>query len=387
MSPPDRPGTRSLLVLSPTPGRGGAEEYLLTVAHAAHAQGWRVTVGLEPSSDTRSLVKELNEDPQIAYVGGRLRIDHRGGALRQAVVSAGVILRARPDAVLIVLPWPTLGVGCMVATALTATPSAAVFQLAPWFESIGRWGSPCRWAHRRGQLWISVSDASAGVVARIFGVTRSEIRVIYNGTRPADPARASARADLRTELKLPATARVILTVGRLSLQKGYEDLLGVVPDVLDEHPDVVFVWAGEGSMRAELESAVVRGGLSGRVLLLGHRTDVPALLDGADLFVLPSRFEGLPFALLEAMARGVPVLTSDAGGSSEVVRPGADGLIYPEGNRSELSDRLRWALHHPEEMTAMGHSARSRAAEFSEDHMLSETLSALETRMTRGRTR
>ena len=181
--------------------------------------------------------------------------------------------------------------------------------------------------------------------------------------------------------------RVALTVGRLDPQKGYDDLLAVVPEVLTEDPDVVFAWVGDGSMRAELESSISRDGLADRVFLLGHRTDVPALLAGADLFVLPSRFEGLPFALLEAMARGVPVLTSDAGGSSEVVRPGADGLIYPEGNRSELSDRLRWALHHPEEMTAMGHSARSRATEFSEDHMLSETLSALETRMTRGRTR
>ncbi len=99
---------------------------------------------------------------------------------------------------------------------------------------------------------------------------------------------------------------------------------------------------------------------------------------GADLFVLPSRFEGLPFALLEAMAQGLPLITSDAGGSSEVVRSGVDGLVYPEGDRTELSERLRWALRHPDEMASMGASARSRAAEFSEERMLRETLSALD---------
>lgn len=370
-----------LLILSPTPGRGGAEEYLLDVAGAATAEGWAVSVALELSAVTRTIADELRAESTGSYIDAPLRADHRWNVPGQAAATARVLRRVRPDVAMVVLPWPTLGIGCMLATALASVPTAVVFQLAPWPESIGRWAAWCRWAQRRGQRWITVSAQNADAVHRIFGVPLGTLTTIYNGgPEPVDVSdhdRSRARLALRSELGLAPETPVVLTVGRLDAQKAHSDLLEVLPGVLRRRTDVVFAWAGDGELRPELESRIRALGLEAVVRILGHRTDVPRLLDGADLFLLPSRFEGLPFALLEALARGRPVVSSDAGGSAEVVRDGVDGLIHRRGDRADLARQLSWALAHPAEMEAMGASGRSRARLFSRARMLSETLSLL----------
>jgi glycosyltransferase involved in cell wall biosynthesis len=112
--------------------------------------------------------------------------------------------------------------------------------------------------------------------------------------------------------------------------------------------------------------------------MLGRRDDVPTLLRASDLFLLPSRFEGHPFALLEAMAHGLPAVSSDAGGAPEVMRPHVDGLLHARGQPADIAQQLIWALDHPNEMRAMASSATARVEAFSERRMLEETLSVLD---------
>ena len=377
-----------MLILSPTDDRGGAEEYMLTVANAAVERGWEVTVSFELTLRTRSIAQELEDQDRAAYIDARVLGSHRRAVIRQAFATARLLARVRPDVTMIVLPWPTAGVGCMLATALASAPTVVVFQLAPWAVPIGRWGPPCRWAHRRRQQWITVSDQNRDAVAASFGLAQDAIRTIYNGA--AEAARlsgddlAAARLALRAALQLRADARVVITVARLETQKGHADLLEVLPSVLRGRSNTFFVWVGDGELRAELESAVRRDGLQEHVRILGYRADVSSLLHGSDLFVLPSRSEGHPFALAEALAHGLPVVSSDAGGGPEMVRDGTDGLIHRRGDPADLARQLSWAFDHPAEMLEMAVSGRSRAEAFSESKMLRETFAALET-LSRGR--
>jgi len=102
------------------------------------------------------------------------------------------------------------------------------------------------------------------------------------------------------------------------------------------------------------------------------------LLQASDLFVFPTYFEGQPFALLEAMAYGLPIVTSKASGIPEVIAHGIHGLLFRTGDRCELLETLRWSLRHPEEMRVMAENAQLRSQDFSEEKMLKETLEVLQ---------
>jgi glycosyltransferase involved in cell wall biosynthesis len=381
---------RSLLILSPTTGRGGAEDYFLAVADAAAAARWQVTVSLESGAGTRSIVDELRARPLVRYADARVGArDARLEVARHAVAVAALIAKVRPAAALVVLQWPTAGLGAILALALSRTPTAVVFQLAPWELPMGRRGPLYRWANGRGQRWIAVSDQNRDALSATFDLPRSRFRTIYNGVRLPDPPEAAtvaaARRSVRDELGLPPVSRVVLTVGRLHEQKGHADLLDVIPATLAGRPDAYFVWAGDGELRAGLESRVEKLQLADRVRMLGRREDVETLLLASDLFVLPSRYEGHPFALLEAMALGVPCVSSDAGGAPEIMRDKVDGLIHPRGRTDELGRTLSWALDHPEDMERMAVSARTRAGAFSLERMLAEILETLDDLVAQGR--
>lgn len=375
--------SRRLLIVSPTTDRGGAEGYLLTVARAAVEAGWGVTVSLQSSPRTCEFVRQLLRVCGVRYIDAAIAGDRRRrGVARQAYETARLLARVRPSAVMTVLPWPDLGLGCMFATAFARVPAAVVFQLAPWPVDVGRRDALYRWAQRRGEQWVAVSTQNRAAVAGSFNVPPCSIRVIYNGVpapAPTDPARVETwRRALRDELDVSVDARLVITVGRLHPQKGHSDLLGVLPRVLEQRPDVFFLWAGDGELRAELESEIRRLGLDRRVRVLGYRPDVTRLLEASDLFLFPSRFEGHPFALLEAMAAGIPAISSDAGGSAEIMRDDVDGLVHRREDPADIASHLGWALDHPAEMRRMAVSARKRSRNFSEANMLLETLALLD---------
>lgn len=371
-----------LLILTPTQDRGGAEEYLLRLASAAAERGWEAVVGAELTPGTRTLAQELRSHPSAHYVNAPIRDWHRGGATTQLFVTLWLLARIRPDVVMVVLPWPTRGTGCVIAPALAGVPAIIVFQLAPHPITDRPWKRRLRWARRRRQQWISVSDQNREAVEATFSLPAGAVRTIYNGApelvRRAPDQLARARRDLRAELGIPADGRIVLTIGRLSEQKGYADLLQIIPGVLEGRPDLFFVWAGDGELRRELDCRIREGGLEPHVQILGHRGDTARLLAGADIFLLPSRYEGQSFALTEALAHGVPALSSDAGGAAEIIRNGIDGLIFGRADPAALAQKLIWALDHPQRMSEMADAGRARAALFSEERMVAETFAVID---------
>jgi glycosyltransferase involved in cell wall biosynthesis len=204
---------------------------------------------------------------------------------------------------------------------------------------------------------------------------------IYNGAKVTSTEidgnqeeRTTLRHQVRQELGISETARVALTVGRLDSQKGYNDLIPVVPHIIIEFPEVRFVWVGEGKQRDYLVNQVRDYGVEDKVLFLGYRSDVPRLLKSADLFVFPTHYEGLSFALAEAMTHGLPMVTSNASSIPEIIEDKVHGLLFRAGDSCDLLEAIRWALRHPDQMQEMAQQAQLRVQEFSQEKMIQQTL-------------
>ncbi len=151
---------------------------------------------------------------------------------------------------------------------------------------------------------------------------------------------------------------VIGTIGRLHEQKGHRILIEAARRLHDRHIEFRVDIIGEGELRAALQRQIVHAGLDGIVRLLGNRTDIPACLADIDVFVLPSLWEGLPFALLEAMAAGVPVVASAVDGILEVVNEGENGLLVAPSDAAALAGALQRLLQNPTERQALAEGAR-----------------------------
>jgi glycosyltransferase involved in cell wall biosynthesis len=209
------------------------------------------------------------------------------------------------------------------------------------------------------RLFVANSSAVADNARVAFRLSPGRVRVILDGIR-LDPWIEATPADL-ADHSIGERDTVCLTVARLHPQKGLTDLVDAAAEVLRRRDGIRFVVAGEGPSRRALEAGLRARRLDGRFILLGNRDDIPNLLARADLFVLPSRFEGLPTAIIEAMAAGRAVVATTAGGNAEVVAPGKTGWLVPPGRPFALADAITRALD--SNLEAMGAEARRRATE------------------------
>lgn len=218
-------------------------------------------------------------------------------------------------------------------------------------------------AHR-----IVVSDASRTSFEH-QGVAAGEITVVRNGTFALDPQTA-AQAEPIAGLE---GNRVLLTVARFSKQKDHATLIEALPRVLSAHPSTVLLLVGRGEEMQAVQSLVHERSLDRHVIFAGHRTDVAQLMERADLFVLPSRFEGLSLAVLEAMSTGIPVVATAIGGNVEAL--GADHpYLAQSGEPEALAAMLIEALDNPERAKAVGEASRVRfETHFSAHRMANET--------------
>lgn len=168
---------------------------------------------------------------------------------------------------------------------------------------------------------------------------------------------AAARAESRRQLALPADARVVTTLGRLTAIKQHELFLAMAQRVAADQPSAVFLIVGDGERRADLERESERLGLSHRVRFLGWRRDLPTMYAATDVFVLTSRNEGTPVALIEAMASGVPGVSTDVGGVGDVIESADVGIRVPDGARDALASAVNRLLDSPDR-AAIGERAR-----------------------------
>jgi glycosyltransferase involved in cell wall biosynthesis len=170
----------------------------------------------------------------------------------------------------------------------------------------------------------------------------------------ADPV---ARRRARRALGLPLDATVVGAVGRLAYQKAPEDFLAALRAL--GRPGVVGVWVGGGELSGRM-ARLAAAQPQAPVLLTGERDDVPALLPAFDVFTLPSRYEGLPTAVVEAMLCGVPVVATAVNAVGDLVVPGETGLLVPPRRPGLLAGAVRSLLDSPADAARMAAAARAR---------------------------
>jgi glycosyltransferase involved in cell wall biosynthesis len=152
--------------------------------------------------------------------------------------------------------------------------------------------------------------------------------------------------------------RLVITVGPFKPQKNLLDFVRAAQKAVQRCERVRFLVVGDGVGRNELESEIACLNLSDKIILAGWRSDVPNLLARADIFCMTSLWEGLPMALVEAMAAGLPCVVNAVDGCRDVVENGVTGFLTQPGNHQETADKIIYLLDHPEEARALGQRAR-----------------------------
>lgn len=165
--------------------------------------------------------------------------------------------------------------------------------------------------------------------------------------------------------------RKIAMVANLRAEKGHDALIDAAPAILAREPEAEFFIGGDGPLRDALIERAEARGVARRFRFLGQCNDVPALLSTSDLFVLPSRSEAFPNAVIEAMAAGLPVVATNVGGIPELITSGVSGVLIPPGDAAALARSVLELMDRPGFASSLGQSARTRIEqEFSFDRMV-----------------
>jgi glycosyltransferase involved in cell wall biosynthesis len=214
----------------------------------------------------------------------------------------------------------------------------------------------------RSNKIIAVSDFTRRELLQYYKVKEEKIRVIHNGVdvNKFKPARDKRKA--KEELGLNPEDIAILSVGRLYARKGLFTLIESMPAVVRRFRNAKFVISGKGQSN-EMKKLIAHAeklGIRDNILFTGYFPDkkLPKLYQAADVFAFSTFYENLPFAVLEALSTGLPVVTTCVGGIPEMIDSGKNGFLVQPFNAKELSDRVLYFLEHPAEANEMGFLAR-----------------------------
>lgn len=326
---------------------GGAEVNLFRLARGLRERSWDVEVAA--LSGEGGVGRWLEE---VSIPVHHVRMERKGDPFAFARL-VRAIRRSRPDVLHTVL-----------FHANVTGRLASVFARVPVVVSSVRVAERRRPSH----LWMDFATqflvdreicVSEGV--RAFTESRARIAsgkllVIPNPVEPPNPSRPAG--EVRSPLGLSKDDVLILSVGRLDRQKGCLHLVEAAVQVLKRCPRAFFVMAGEGAERTAIERATADAGISPRFRLVGWRQDIDDFYGAADVFALPSLWEGMSNALLEAAAAGLAVVATDVEGSGEVIRDGESGLLVPPGDAGALAEALCSLIENPSRARRLGDQAR-----------------------------
>ena len=344
--------------------RGGQNQVLLTV-HGLRAAGHRAALVAHPGGELR---RRAEEGLELVPLAPDHELDLKAGWKLSRVLN-----KLRPD---LVHAHDPHGVA-MASVALSMLTRAPVPPLVVSRRVDFRLkrNSFSRWKYRQVRLFLTSSEAIRQMLVH-DGVDPEAVVTVYEGIDVERMAHVEA-ANVHATFWLPHGAPVVVNVAALVPHKGQRHLIDAVPAVLRRVPDARFLVVGEGPLHAELEQRVRHLHVEKHVLLTGFRSDVLAIIKGADLFVMSSETEGLGTSLLDAMAAGKACVGTRAGGIPEVIADGATGVLVTPRDPPALADAMARLLEDAALRKRMGEAGLSRVkAQFSVEKMVKETLAA-----------
>lgn len=338
-----------------TPAKlAGAELYMITLAEQLNGDGHRNVVLCKRQAS--AVIEEcrhrgLDVRPMRLYgkadVTAPLRI-------------AAAIRREAADVVHTHLSTASLwgGIGAWIA----GVPSVATVQ--------GRNTATC---YRFVDRLIANSRAVKGHIVE-QRIPADRVDVVYNAIDISSFSRALSTEEAKSRLGLDPGCFVVGTAAHLSPKKGHMDLLLSARRVIERVPDAHFVFLGDGPMREQLTARAREWAIASRITFLGFRRDVAEVMSAYDIFVLASWWEPFGLVLVEAMALGVPVIATRAGGAPEVVLEGRTGLLVPPQAPDSLTQAIVRLATAPDLRHAMGAAGPARAETFDIAHKAREVL-------------
>ena len=363
-------GSHRILYMSEAPFFGGAERYLLSLLSALDRSRFTPTVAGPPNAPSELVngVRHLDVPfVRMTPVRGKGDVGSLYGQWVQ-------IRRAQPDIVHLNLSNPLHGQYTMLAARAAGAPvRIATMHLPPRETTPTRRGRALECLTLSGlNRVIAVCHSSRDLIVRHFGLPYRSTRTIHNGL---DIDAFDHEVDeFRERDPEWGEGPVIGTVGRLAEQKGHRHLLEAARIVKRAWPSATFVIVGDGPLETPLRNLSSSLGLGTCVVFTGGRPDVPAILSLLDLFVLPSLYESFPFAVLEAMAAGKPVVATDVDGVGEAVEDGKTGFLVPSESPGRMADAIQALLRDPARARRMGRAGRRRVEEhFTSRHMQTAT--------------
>lgn len=351
MDPQPADGRIRVLWLIKGLGPGGAEQLLLSSARVADHETFDYRVGYLRPDKTHLVpaLKAAGVPSQLLDVGGLPGLVRMRRLLRGADV-----VHAHS---------PVLGalVRVLARTVSHGSRPAVVY------TEHNEWGSyrlPTRLANA---LTAPLDDrrwaVSEPVRASMWQSRRRATEVLVHGIVLGE-ASEGMRDEVRAELGVPGDAVVGLTVANFRREKDYPNLLAAGRLALDAEPRLVLLAVGQGPLAEEVHALHESLGLGERFRLLGYRDDVPRLLGAVDFFVLGSAHEGLPVAVMEALAAGLPVVATAVGGIPHAVETGVHGVVVPPKDSAALADAMIGLVRNDDRREKMGQAARERSRLF-----------------------
>ncbi|MFM7232077.1 MAG: glycosyltransferase [bacterium] len=334
---------------------GGTERVLWELATGLSPSRYEVRVWLSPASGVDELAQAL--EASGIPVDRVAEVDRRSD-LRGMWDTWSRLRALRPDLVHVHHVWPAADRYLALLARAAGVPHLVVTEHIT--------GS----SHSAGQRWLkrdelrsasavtAVTGAIVDTLVRDYGIERSLVRVVPNGADVPDAAREEPLARQWRERYLATPIKPLWVIaGRIEEQKGHDVLFRALAPIVAAGLDFTLVVAGDGSRRRWLEQQAISNGLSPRVQFVGQVDDIGPLLAAADTVLLPSRWEGLPLVLLEAMARARPIVASAVGGITDVIEDGVTGTLVPPDDVPALSAALELAHRKSDRAMRIGRAA------------------------------
>jgi glycosyltransferase involved in cell wall biosynthesis len=366
---------RVLMVVRPA--TGGMKRQVLSLSGGLLAAGHEVAVAAPPDSEVFAGAVDAGLPVYPVPMVGPLDPAADVRAVRALVR----VLRAECFDVVHAHGFKA-GLVARVATILAHVPAVivTVHNHVLYRDDISRF---TKWRYRaaewalaaRTDRYIAVSDSLRDELIGAYHLPASKVITVHNGIEPGAFLAPQNRTHAREAYGLPVEGLVLGTACRFAPQKGLDTLIAALPEVRDRMPGTVLALGGDGPLAEELLAQAAESGVADAIVWTGVVDDMPKFFAALDVYVLPSRSEGLPLALVEAAAAAVPTIGTRAGGTPEVIIDRETGLLVDPEDWHGLAGACIRLLEDSERAKALGAAARKRAiGEFSPGAMIDRTL-------------
>lgn len=336
-------------IIIPTLGTGGAENMVAQLAASINRDLFKIhllVVSAPSGSVVENQIKNTDIEVTYFYKGLGFNFNTLIKIYKYLNQFCPDIIHTHLSACIYAAPWAVL----------KKKPILHTVHNRPVYEAQGVIRRLLKNLYRKNlAVPIAISDIIARETAELYGLNPYIVETIYN---PVDVARFSSRH----HRKKIHTGVVFVNVARFSQQKNHVGLIDAFNQVLKSKPNIKLVLIGDGELRKEIEERVKSFGLSDRIEFTGNVLDIPERLANADIFVLPSQYEGLPLTILEAMAMGLPVVATAVGGVPDIVK--GNGLLVKAGDTNELAEAMINLVDNEELRKAMGKIAIADVQKF-----------------------